>query len=75
MNKARRESLQKVAEALQNAKDWLGGLRDEEQGYHDSMPEAFQYGGKGLLAEEAVSQMEEAVGSLEDALGALSDIK
>lgn len=47
MNKTRRKAIDDVVAKLQELRDEVESLRDEEQDYYDNMPESFQNGEKG----------------------------
>lgn len=68
MNKARREELEKALGLLHDAQEIIETCRDEEQDYLDSMPESFQGGEKGSMAESAIENMESAMNGIEEAL-------
>jgi len=72
MNKARRKALSilsteaaELVAKLTDIQSQLETLRDEEQEYFDAMPEAFQQGDKGQMAEAAITAMEEAMEVIE----------
>lgn len=61
--------------AAEDLRDRIEAVRDEEQEYYDNMPESFQAGDKGAIAEEAIAvletafdQADELVNSLESAV-------
>ena len=73
MNKARRKAIDAVAVTLDgiagtiaDAISELEGLRDEEQEYFDAMPESFQSGEKGEIAQTAIDALETAISALEE---------
>lgn len=73
MNKARREALTKIRTAIEDAKGNLETCRDEEQDYYDGMPQNFQDGDKGYMAQIAVDRMSEAADSLDEAVGQIDE--
>jgi hypothetical protein len=73
MNDARRKIVQAALDKLAEARALLETARDEEQEYFDNMPEAFQSGDKGAVAEGAISSLEEAIGNVESAEGNAED--
>lgn len=80
MNKARRAELQTAiniilaaSEELSKAKGILESARDEEQEYHDNLPENMQQGEKGEKAEAAVTELEAAVDKLDTIINDLED--
>lgn len=73
MNNARRKAIRKIIDdltvltgAIEDARDQVEMLRDEEQDYFDCMPESFQGGEKGDQAQEAINELENAISTLED---------
>jgi len=71
MNKARRKSLQSLADRLEEIKSALEDLQAEEEEYRDNMPENMWGGERYEKAEDAISNMEDAVSSLEDVLSSI----
>ena len=68
-----RDDLEEIKSNFEAGKDTLISLKDEEQDYHDAMPESFQQGERGSKAEEAVSNLEEADSALDDVITKLDD--
>lgn len=68
MNKDRRQQLEKLIGELDDIKNQVEALRDEEQDYYDNMPESLQGGEKGDIATEAISQLDEAISNIEYAI-------
>ena len=68
MNKARRKEIDSVIATLEEAKERLESIRDDEQEYYDTMPENFQYGEKGEAAEETVSNLDYAIDQIDEAI-------
>jgi len=66
VNKQRRKEIARAAAMIEEAKSILETCRDEEQDYYDNMPESFQNGEKGSVAQEAIDALEEAVSQLEE---------
>lgn len=62
MNKARRQSLQRIMDSLEI-------LRDEEQDYLDNMPEQLQDSARAEIADDAIAAMEDAIASIDEAIG------
>lgn len=71
MNKLRRQELSNLASILEEAKDSLESLKEEEEEYRDNMPENFWGSERYTKAEEAISDMEDAISSLEDAISSM----
>lgn len=72
MNNQRRKEISSIVSELQGLsaqfdelKERIEAVRDEEQEYFDNMPESFQQGDKGSMAEEAISNLDSAVDAFE----------
>ena len=74
MNKARRKSLEKANELLQQALDIIRETQEEEQGAYDNMPEGLQGSERGEQMQEYTSILEEAADSLEDYSSQIQEI-
>lgn len=81
MNKARRTALLAlVADAqillgkIEDLKGEFETQRDEEQDYFDAMPESFQSGDKGSVAEEAIQNIDNAIDALGEAYDAIDTV-
>lgn len=59
---------------LEDAKTDAGDLRDEEQEYHDNMPESLQQGDRGQAAEAAAQALDEAADALGEVQEAIEDL-
>ena len=69
MNKARRKELSRVVELIEEARELLEVIKDEEQEAFDNMPESLQYSERGETMEEYISVMEDMIDTLDtDAL-------
>ena len=73
MNKARAKRISKLQASLSEIKDELYEILSEEQDYFDNMPEAFQQGERGSIAESAISALNDAVEAVETAEGSLDE--
>ena len=71
MNKARRSAIARLRDQLDDIKGQIEELQSEEQDYYDNMPESFQQGEKGELAEAAADALQCAVDSVDEAIGNL----
>lgn len=65
MNNDRRQSIRVALGKIAEARALLEIARDEEQAYHDNMPEGIQSGSKGDRATETIDALETAIGELE----------
>lgn len=74
MNKQRRKKLEKAFNLIDQAKDILEEVKDEEQEAHDNLPESFQYGEKGEEMEGYIEMLDEAYGYLDDANSVIEQI-
>lgn len=79
MNNQRRKAIKEAAarfseitDSINNLKDELEAIRDEEQEYFDNMPESIQAGEKGERASDALGIFETSISNLEEALDNLS---
>jgi uncharacterized coiled-coil DUF342 family protein len=75
MNAERRKRIREVADAISAFESDIDYLVNEEQEYYDNMPESFQNGEKGDVAQDSVWSLEaardaicEAVSNLEEAI-------
>lgn len=58
MNKARRKELERAIELLEQAKEIIEAVTEEEQEAYDNLPESIQYGERGEAMEEIISDLE-----------------
>lgn len=65
MNRARRKELARVIDLVEQARDILEMVRDEEQEAFDNLPESFQYSERGETMEGYISTMEELLDALD----------
>lgn len=75
MNNERRKRIANVISKLEEAKEELDSLRDEEQEAYDNMPESLQESDRGYAMEEAVDNLESAYNSVEEAVDTLNGIE
>ena len=74
MNKARRKWLENIIGKLEEQKDELYQLYEEEQEAYDNMPESLQESERGQIASEFVDSLETEHDSLEDVITNLQEI-
>ena len=74
MNKARRAKLNAIVNALQELKDDLEIVRDEEESARGNMPESLQGTERYDIMSESVDAMYEATDSLEEAIDSLEGV-
>jgi len=68
MNKTRRKAIEALASQIEELKEQLTTIQEEETEYYDNMPESFQGGEKGELSQAAIDSLESAAGSLEEVI-------
>lgn len=76
MNNLRRKKIQTIIDKMEVLKEELNEVCEEEQGYFDNMPEAFQdgdRGDRGGKAQENVDLLEDASSSLDDIIEGLQE--
>ena len=74
MNKARRKSLQDIADRISELQLLLSAVADEERDTADNMPENLQSSEKVEQMNENADDMESAASDLEDIYNTLQDI-
>ena len=74
MDKARRKWLEDIIGKLEEQKDELYQLYEEEQEAYDNMPESLQESERGQIASEFVDSLETEHDSLEDVITNLQEI-
>lgn len=62
------ESLRELHSELESIKGALEGHRDDEQEGYDNMPESFQNGERGQLAQDAISAMENSINAIDEVI-------
>jgi uncharacterized coiled-coil DUF342 family protein len=73
MNKDRRARIQALINKLEDIKEDIDFIKDEEQEYYDNMPENFQMGEKGDKAQEAIDNLDYAYSSIEEVVEYLEE--
>lgn len=74
MNKQRRQKIRDVRKGIENCKDNLQKILDEEQDYFDNMPENLQGSMRGSESEDAIDTMENCIEDLENIIKELTEI-
>lgn len=74
MNDERRKLIRKAVELIAEGRAMLEQARDEEQEYHDNMPENLQNGSKGDDASQAIDALETVISELESAESSIEEI-
>lgn len=73
MNNARRKRICKIADALNELKDQIDELYEEEHGAFENIPESLQGTKRYEIAENAVDMLESASLRVENAITFLED--
>ena len=74
MNKQRRQKIRYVRKEIENCKESLQKILDEEQDYFDNMPENLQGSMRGSDSENAIDTMENCIEDLENIINELMNI-
>ena len=75
MNKQRRKDIDALIQALEEIREQIQFVLEEEQEYLDNIPENLQNSERYETAETAVSELEEADGSIDDIIEHLENAK
>ena len=75
MNDDRRKLLQTAIDKLAEAHALLDQATQEEQEYHDNMPEGIQDGPKGDRAQEVADEILNIQSDIEDLQGQIEELK
>ena len=73
MNNPRRRKIDKISAQLQDLKDQLEELLQEEQEAFDNIPEAFQDTDRYMEAEEKLDYLDTAFGGLQEVIDNLTE--
>ena len=74
MNKQRRQKIRDIRKDIENCKENLQKILDEEQDYFDNMPENLQGSIRGSDSEDAIDTMESCIEDLENIIKKLTEI-
>lgn len=75
MNKQRRKDIDTIISSLEEIREQIQTVLDEEQDYLDNIPENLQNSERYETAETAVSELEEAEGIIDDIIEHLESAK
>lgn len=75
MNNARRKRIDEISQSLNDLKDEIDKIADEEQECFDNLPEGIQCSETGQAMEEAVDYMQGAIDATNEATCNLDDAK
>ena len=73
MNNKRRKEISKIVSTLEEVRDRLSEVVDEEQSAFDNMPESIQGSDRGCDSEEAIGYLSDALDSVQSALDYLDE--
>ena len=73
MNNKRRKEISKIVSTLEEVRDRLSEVVDEEQSAFDNTPESIQGSDRGCDSEEAIGYLSDALDSVESALEYLDE--
>lgn len=74
MNKQGRKRLAEAAQLIEQAKDIIIEVREEEEEKLENMPESFRYGERGEQMETYIEYLNEAEEKADDAICNLNEI-
>ena len=74
MNRNRKERIKKVYDELRRCLGELNEIHDEEEEYHDNIPENLQGSAKAEASEEAIGSLDNATESISEACDYLEEI-
>ena len=74
MNKQRRNRLQKVIDQLEELKQEVSSICEEEQEAYDNMPEGLQDAERGQQIYENISNLEDREGDFDDLISNLEEV-
>lgn len=74
MNKIRRKEIARAIELMEQAREILEAVMDEEQEAFDNLPESLQYSERGEAMEEYIDTLQEKIGDLDIAGDELQEI-
>ena len=74
MNKARRKAIEEIIAQLDEQKEAIEAVQEEEQEAYDNLPESIQYTERGEAISENADDLEQAASDLDDVISNLQDI-
>ena len=66
MNNNRRARIQALINKLEDIKEDIDSIKEEEQEYYDNMPESIQAGERGDKAQEAIDNLDYAYSQIDE---------
>ncbi len=74
MNRCRKERIKKICEELRRCLGELNDIHDEEEEYHDNIPDNLQGSERAETSEEAIESLDNAADSISEACDYLEEI-
>ena len=74
MNKQRRKQIEGMIDKLENIKEHISDILDDEQNAFDNMPESIQYGERGYIMRVTIDFLDDAIGNIVDAIDNLYEV-
>lgn len=74
MNNKTRQELQQVVAIINDLKDIITTIIDDEQNKYDNLPEGLQQSDNGLQMEDAVSNLQEAIDHLDQTIDSVETV-
>lgn len=74
MNRQRRKELEKAFDMIEQAKEIIEAVKEEEEESYENLPDNFRYGERGEEMQGYIEMMDETVGYLEDANSVIEQI-
>ena len=74
MNNQRRKELKSLQKQLELVKEMLERVRDDEEEYHDNIPDNLQDSERAMMSEEAIDTLTEIAEDLENSISELESI-
>ena len=71
MNKERRKEIKSLMTRLEELKDEIDSIRQDEADYMDAIPENLMYSAVYMKAEDAVNNLDNAIACIEEAMESL----
>lgn len=73
MNKKQREQIEKWIDSINEIREGVESMQEEEQYKLDNMPESLQESERGEQMQNGIENLEAAASSLEEAIDSLND--
>ena len=73
MNNQRRKEIKSILGQLEYFKDELERICNDEEDYHDNIPENLQDSDRAISSEEAIDSLNEAIENLENSINELEN--